>query len=308
MILSVCPNPSIDTYAWLEHFEQGKVNRIKRIKEFPGGKGTHVALAVAELGGNSTLMANWSGNSGTWIKNACEEKGVKTLGVDVIGSNRKCYTFRSENISFANTELLEPGPSLNDKNWIDFITIYRNKLAGASLVCLSGSWPKGSPANAYYQLIKTAQEKNVKVILDFSGQQLREALKTEIFGLHLNEDEAKNLCGSSNLNALLEKLNGKVELVALTKGKKGLELFYKGKIISANIELNNIKSTVGSGDCLTAGIALAVEKELSINDIASYGVACGAANCLTEDLGMLQKEDVEQLLKKVKLNTLENVC
>lgn len=308
MILSVCPNPSIDTYAWLDHFEPGKVNRIKKTKEFPGGKGIHVAMAIAELDGDSTLMANWAGNSGAWIKSACKKRGVKITGVELAESNRKCYTFRSENTHFANSELLEPGPLMNDENWQDFITTYKKELSKASLACLSGSWPKGSPANAYYQLIITANEKKVKTILDCSGQQLKEALKTDFFGLHLNEDEAKKLCGSTNITVLLEKLKRKVELVALTKGKKGLELFYKGKIISANVKLNNIISTVGSGDCLTAGIAFAVVKGLGINEIARYGIACGAANCLTENLGILQKENVERLLRKVELNIVENAC
>lgn len=48
-ILVVCPNPSIDTYAWIDGFANGVPNRIKREDRYPGGKGLHVAMALAEL-------------------------------------------------------------------------------------------------------------------------------------------------------------------------------------------------------------------------------------------------------------------
>ncbi len=305
MILSVCPNPSIDTYAWLDNFEVGGVNRIKKLEEYPGGKGVHVALAIAELGVSSKLLANWAGNNGDWIKKECSKRNIEISGIQLPGNNRKCYTFRSKNLDFQNTELLEPGPSLYAKNLIEFKDKFKSDIANASLISMSGSWPKNAPNDAYAQLIEIARKSNVKVILDCSGIQLEEALKKGFFGLHLNQHEAIKLCGSSNIKDLLKKLNGKVKMVALTKGKDGLDLFYKGQILTSNVAINNVVSTVGSGDCLTAGIAFAVSKKFGIEKIAAYGAACGAANCLSEALGMFKKEDVEKLLPKVQIKKSE---
>jgi len=302
MILSVCPNPSIDTYAWLDNFEAGGVNRIKKLEEYPGGKGVHVALAIAELGVRSKLLANWAGNNGDWIKKECSKRNIEISGIQLPGNNRKCYTFRSKNLDFQNTELLEPGPSLYATNLIEFKDKFKSDIAKASLICMSGSWPKNAPNDAYAQLIEIAGKSNVKVILDCSGVQLEEALKKGFFGLHLNQHEAIKLCGSSNIKDLLKKLNGKVKLVALTKGKDGLDLFYQNQILTSNVEIDNIVSTVGSGDCLTSGIAFAVYHKFEIEKIAAYGVACGAANCLSEALGMFKKEDVEKLIPEVQIN------
>lgn len=306
MILSLCPNPSIDTYAWLNNFNQGKVNRIEKQKEYPGGKGTHVALALAELGSESKLMGLWAGNAGEWIKNACEQKNVTITGMELPGNNRKCYTFRSSNPDFDNSELLETGPEMDRQYWKDFKKIFTREIKKASLICMSGSWPKNTPPWAYRQLIEIANNQNINVLLDCSGSQLTEALKIGFFGLHINEEEAYNLCGSTDFDVLLQTLNGKVNLVAMTRGRKGLMMAYKGKITIANVEIDNIISTVGSGDCLTAGIALALEENMIHEDIASYGVACGAANCLNEDLGILKKQDVEKLLSMVQCKIREN--
>ena len=89
--------------------------------------------------------------------------------------------------------------------------------------------------------------------------------------------------------------------MALTKGKEGLFLHFNGDYVHANVMLKEVKSTVGSGDCLTAGIAYAIFKGYSMDQIANYGAACGAANCLNEDLGILRREDVQRLLQLVKV-------
>ena len=41
-----------------------------------------------------------------------------------------------------------------------------------------------------------------------------------------------------------------------------------------------------------------------IDDALKYGVACGAANCLNKNLGMLAIKDVQNLLTDVKSQKL----
>ncbi|MEL4307489.1 1-phosphofructokinase family hexose kinase [Joostella sp. CR20] len=305
MILSVCPNPSIDTYAWIDAIEAKKANRITALKEFPGGKATHIAFALNELHHPTTLFANWAGNSGQWIKQSCADKNINTDGIEVVGQNRKCYTFRSKNEAFNNTELLEPGPTFTEQDWKNFSLKFQDSITKYSLVCISGSWPKGAPNDAYAQLITICNHQQKKVIIDCSGEQLKHALQGSFFGLHINEDELKSVYDNSDISTIVKNLSKKIKLIAITKGKEGLWLYYQGKLIHANVSISKVISTVGSGDCLTAGIAYAVDKNLKIEEIASYGVACGAANCLNDDLGMLKIEDVNQLLPKVTLKELD---
>jgi len=302
MVLAVCPNPSIDTYAWLETFEKGQVNRIRVVDEFPGGKGIHVAMALKELGCPVSLMANWAGSNGEWIKSNARLTGIEMLGPQLTGNTRKCFTFRSDiDKKFNNTELLEPGPKMTAEDWESFVFQFNLALKDCSLVCLSGSWPKGAPDDAYYQLLQLCEKVGKIAILDCSGIQLKNALKGKFFGLHINEDEAETNFGTKQHSEISKLLKNKISLLALTKGKDGLFLHLDGDYAHANVLLKEVKSTVGSGDCLTAGIAYAVFKEYSLDQIASYGAACGAANCMNEDLGILRQEDVQQLLPLVKV-------
>ncbi|MGC1630802.1 MAG: PfkB family carbohydrate kinase [Gelidibacter sp.] len=303
MILTVCPNPSIDTYAWLSSFKSGQANRIDEIKEYAGGKGTHVAMALKELSSPVSLLCNWAGTNGEWIKNSPYLEGVGILGTELKGNNRKCYTFRSHtDKQFNNTELLEPGPTMSRADWESFLEHFKLALKNCSIVCLSGSWPLGAPEDAYFQLLQLCKNMGKKAILDCSGIQLKNALKGEFFGLHINEHEAEVNFGTKDHLEINKQLKGRVSLLAITKGKDGLFLYMDANYVHANVILKEVKSTVGSGDCLTAGIAYAVVNEFSFNEIAAYGVACGAANCMNEDLGILRLEDVQELLPLVELN------
>ncbi|MEC7771760.1 MAG: PfkB family carbohydrate kinase [Bacteroidota bacterium] len=302
MILAVCPNPSIDTYAWLETFKKGEVNRILRIEEYPGGKGIHVAMALNELECPVSLMANWAGSNGEWIKSNERLNGIDVIGPQLAENTRKCFTFRSDfDHKFNNTELLEPGPEMTDKDWESFLVQFTMALKDCSLVCLSGSWPKGAPEDAYYQLLQLCEKDGKDAILDCSGIQLKNALRGNFFGLHINEDEAEANFGTKKQSEIKKLLKGKISLLALTKGKDGLSLYLNDDYIHGNVTIEEVKSTVGSGDCLTAGIAYAIFNGYSLDQVAKYGVACGAANCLNEDLGILRREDVNRLLPLVKL-------
>lgn len=295
MILCICPNPSIDTYAWLNEFKYGTVNRISELKEYPGGKGVHVAFALKELGGEVSLFGNWAGNNGQWLKKKSRKMGIHPSGIVLKGNNRKCYTFRSKEKRFDNTELLEPGPNMTENDWEKFLKKFTQEVKLHELICMSGSWPKGAPDDAYLQLLKICAKNETKAILDCSGIQLENALKTNFFGLHINEHEANEAFGTNGITEVFDFLKGKVSIVALTKGKEGLYLGSKNNWLHANVTIDKVISTVGSGDCLTAGIAYGIANGLTLEDTAKYGIACGAANCLNDDLGMLKASDVRRL-------------
>lgn len=143
MILCICPNPSIDTYAWIDSITAGKVNRIKKEQRFPGGKGVHAALAVAELGEEVHLLAFWGGPTGKWIRKNCEKYGVICHGPEIADWSRTCFTFKSEN-TIDETEILGCGPSVNSNDLKKLKQVFQKLLSKADCVSMSGSWPNGT--------------------------------------------------------------------------------------------------------------------------------------------------------------------
>jgi fructose-1-phosphate kinase PfkB-like protein len=90
-------------------------------------------------------------------------------------------------------------------------------------------------------------------------------------------------------------------LAAVTAGSDGLYLAFGEEIFHASYKINSseIFSTIGSGDCLLAGLCLAY---LNCDDPeywARFAAACGSANCIHPELGMLKAEDVDDILPEV---------
>lgn len=301
MILVVCPNPSVDTFLHMESFQVKTASRVGKIEKFPGGKGVHVAMAISEMGHEIKLLGFWGGNSGKWLKKKCESKGVDCKGPELNEDNRSCYTLVTQDEN-NDTEILEPGPTISIENYKQFLNEFDAYIENAHVIIMSGSWPKNVPENAYATLVRKSNEKNIPHILDVTGIQLINALKENPFGLHLNRKETYESFNEEDLNSVLEKTKENIRLMAVTDGSKGLFLRFDNKQYHANIKLNEIYSTVGSGDCLTAGLGIALYKQYTIKEMTAMATACGAANCLRKDLGMLYKSDVMMLLPNIEVN------
>lgn len=302
MFLAVCPNPSIDSYVWVESLSPGKVHRANLEKRYPGGKGVHVAMAAKELNEEVILLGFWGGETGKWIKNQCAGMGIKCIGPQVEEWNRACVTFKSEG-EYDETELLGCGPEINALDYKNFVQAFESIIGSAEVVTMSGSWPKGSPNDGYAELISICNKVEVPSFLDCDGNNFLKGISKTPFGIHLNKTEAKTLFPNDDPNQVIKILSKLVELPVITAGAEGLYTTTKNnQLLKASVTIKNVHSSVGSGDCLTAGLAIAKRKNLNIEETLKLAAACGAANCLREELGMLYKKDVDKLFEEVNLN------
>lgn len=303
MILAVCANPAVDTLAWIQGLEAGQSHRIEKEKRFPGGKGVHVAMAAAELGEKVSLLCFWGGATGLWIRERCRSLGIDCYGPEIEDWSRVCYTFKSSG-PYDDTELLGVGPSVSAEDVVAFKKIFLGLLEKASVVVLSGSLPTHAPVTLYADLIQWAHAKQVPSILDCTGVALEHALQAKPYGVHLNASETLALTGQKDSAAAAKKALPEIECLALTAGADGLYLRMREALVHANVTVDKVLSSVGSGDCLVAGLAVAKKLNLCAEESARLGAACGAANCVREDLGMLFRRDVDRLKLQAKTKGL----
>lgn len=303
MILCLCPNPSVDKYTWIENFTPGMVHRIINEQHFPGGKGVHVAMAIKELGEEVALLGFWAGPTGEWLRMQCREMGIPTYGPEVAGWSRICTTFRSDN-NFNNTELIGNGPVLNNEAIKAFKKSFQSLIGDATNIAMSGSWPQGSSGDEYGELINIAHQHQKSVFLDCSGQQLLNALKEKPYAIHLNHEEGKTVLHKQHPQTIAIRLLQYCEYAAITAGEEGLYLAHKSELIHTKCPVEKVYSTVGCGDCLMGGMAFAHSQGLDMPQTARMATACGSANCMRPELGMLYKKDVDNLLDQVMLQHL----
>ena len=282
-------------------FKPSAINRAQSEEHYPGGKGVHVALAAAEYGEQVCLLGFWGGPTGTWIKQQCTSQGIACIGPFLEQWNRFCITMNQEG-PFNETELLGTGPDIEQKHLDECYEAYESNLGEATIVVLCGSLPPKCPLDFYKSLIQSAHKKGIKCLIDTTGEALIQALDARPMGVHLNEHESQQVTGTSEIGRVIDRLATQTNLQIITQGAKGLYLGTSDEIMHANIKLKHAESTVGSGDCLMAGVAIAITKGYDNREIAKLGVAFGAANCLRKELGMLYKKDIDLLFPQVRVS------
>jgi tagatose 6-phosphate kinase len=304
MILSVCPNPSVDKFIMLEELKSGQVNRSQGEQAYPGGKATHVAIAVRELGFNSKLAGFWGGPTGQWIRDECSLLGIESTGPNLKEWTRTCLSILTGPHS-TETEILEKGPSVSPESIQAFFRAIELALPDADALVVSGSWPDQSPDDVYITLKKLTDSFDIPLWVDASAERLQQAIQVHPFGIHINKTEACTLFGeNTSPEAASRKLLQYCTTAAVTDGANGLFLSMGKQTIHAHKKIENIMSTIGSGDCLLAGLITSHLTGGDLSEMARIGTACGAANCIRKELGMLYKRDVEKLKPNINIDIL----
>ncbi len=298
MIVCVCANPAIDSFVRIDDLSPGASHRALGEERFPGGKGVHVALAAAELGAQVTLVGIWAGPTGEWVRQQCERSGVACRGPRVDGWTRTCLTFKSPG-AYDDTELLGVGPEIGAQQAGAFLDEVIAAATAATCVTISGSLPRGCPTTIYADAVRGLRAGGAPTFLDCSGEPFSLALAAQPHAVHLNRSESASFFGVDDPAGSARELARRCGFAVVTAGADGAYAAVGSDAAHASCRVETVHSAVGSGDCLTAGLAVAHDRGLDWRQGLRLGVACGSANCLRPELGMLHRADVERLLTGV---------
>jgi len=171
VILVVCLNPALDITHEVAAVDWAGINRPAAVHDRPGGKGLNVARTLHALGADVLVTGLAGGITGAAVTAALRELGVRTGFTPVAGETRRTFTVIDERREAAAFH--EPGPAVGAAEFAAFLDDYREALAGADAVVLSGSLPPGLPDATYATLIAAASGAGVPAVLDAHGEALR---------------------------------------------------------------------------------------------------------------------------------------
>ncbi|HZS08365.1 MAG TPA: 1-phosphofructokinase family hexose kinase [Blastocatellia bacterium] len=315
MLICVSPNPAIDRRLRLEKLTRGAVNRAGSAEPFPGGKAAHVAMAARALGEEVMWVGLLGGAAGDEFEN-----GLSSLRIPVTVVRTGAGTRINLEIIEPDgtiTEILEPGGEVTPDEVERLLSICSDVFAegGADAqVALSGSLPPGAPEDLYAQLTRIAHSRGCRVLLDTSGEALRKGLEASPDLVKPNRDEAAWLTGQpvcdplSAAEAVPRLLAAGAGTVAVSLGADGM--FWQDDerrdALLARPPSVDARSTVGCGDAMLAGLAVAHRRKLSAEEAARLAVACGTANCMASAPGMIDPREVERLIPHVTIRRLHS--
>lgn len=308
MILVINLNASVDKRYKMKDLIKGEVMRAAEVDNTPGGKGIHVANVATILGEDCIATGYLGGKSGEFISEKLQDYGIKQDFVQVAGETRSCLAIITD--SGAQTEILEPGPTVTQEEQEAFLAKYQELLSKATVVAASGSMPKGLPGDFYGQLINLARKAGKPFLLDTSGEALIQGIKAQPYFVKPNNDEIKVLVGAElrsdeDIVHVLQKfMEDGIKLPVISLGAQGSMAGYNQHVYKITVPKIQCKNPVGSGDSFVAGIAVGIERGMAIEDVLSLGAACGTANAMEDESGFVRKEVVEELFPQIKIQQI----
>ena len=308
MILTICPNPSIDCTVELPSIDIGKVNRIDNKVLTYSGKALNVAIGVSRLGGDAFSTGfMFEKDCGQFLKTLDAEK-VKNDFVVTEGSVRINYKI-IDNHSMM-TEINDRGECVSLEKQAELVEKSAYYAKNASIAVMSGSLPKGVDDDFYYKLIK-AMPAGVKIAVDCEGEKLKKALSAGVYLVKPNLAELENFMGepcrgiSGAIKGALKMIEKGAENVLLSLGREGA-LLTDGKTHlycrSANVAVN---STVGAGDCALAAACVKIEAGASREEILRSAVAAGTASITTPGTGLFYKDKYEEIYNAIYVESVK---
>lgn len=312
--VTVTLNPAIDRTLSIRGFAVGKVNRVKDDQSDPGGKGVNVAAFLADLGLRITVTGFLgSENQELFFHffncNDIEDDFVRVRGLTRVGLKIVDDQTRQ------TTDINFPGPRV-DRGDIDCLFSRFERYAAPGLWhALGGSIPAGAPVEIYARLTERIHSLGGRVLLDTSGKPLRAALESrpehppEV--LKPNIDELSELVGRSLETpqdiraAAVSLLERGVRRVVVSMGGDGALFVDPDRALWARPPRVTVRSTVGAGDAMVAGILDSMIQGQSLDDVARRATACGAYAVTRIGPGVRDPAEIQKLMPEVEIEALD---
>ncbi len=309
MIYTVTLNPALDRAITVEDIKFDDLNRIKQDMRYAGGKGIDVSRVIKELGGESIALGFIGGYGGLELQGRLINEGIICDFVKIAEETRTNVIVNDES-SGRHMLLSAAGPRVRPQDVGEIFNKLSALTPKPSYVALSGSLPRGITPNIYAQLIKVINEQGGKAVLDTDDEPLRLGIKANPYMIKPNKHELgrlinKEVKSPGDAVSAARKLNEKgINIVAVSMGKEGLIVVTKDVAFHCISPKIKVKSTVGAGDSLLAGIMFGLENEKPLKDAAILGTAAGTATVLTPGTELCHKEDIERLSKRIKVKKI----
>jgi 6-phosphofructokinase 2 len=305
-IVTLTFSPAIDKSSTLKTLIPEKKLRCSNPKFEAGGGGINVARVIAKLGGEVIAVYPSGGYTGVFFNHLLEKENVPFIPIETKNETRENFVILEES-SNKQYRFGMPSNELFENEWKACLATIEN-LKEVDYVIASGSLPPGVPMNVYAQLSKISKKINAKFIVDTSGQALKEAVDEGVFLLKPNLEELGYLLGIENLEIanvekaakdLIQKNN--CEIIVISFGKEGAMLVTKDethRITPPNVE---VKSTVGAGDSMVAGLVYNLSKNNDLKESLLFGVACGTAATMNKGTELCKIKDIEKIFSALKI-------
>lgn len=301
VIATLTMNPALDVATEAERVIPTRKLRCETPRYDPGGGGINVSRVIGTLGGTATAVYPAGGPTGDLLTSLLASHGIPRHPVTIEGLTRESFTV-NEQTSGDQFRFVLPGPALSEAEQQRCLQAIAALTPRPDYLVASGSLPPGVPAGFYAELGRLARQNGMRLVLDTSGDALRQAHGAYLLKPNRNELAqlaGRRLSGETELRDAARRLldEGRAEVVVVSLGHDGALLVTAGDCQHFPALDVPIRSAVGAGDTMVAAIVFALAAGHELVDAVQLGIAASAATLLSPGTGLCRREDVERLYR-----------
>jgi 1-phosphofructokinase len=307
-IVTVTINPAIDQTITIPNFTAGAVNRVQSSQMDAGGKGINVASFLADFGQPATVTGFLGADNDAIFRRMFERKGIDDRCVRIAGQTRIGVKVSDEALH-QTTDINFPGETPTPADIAHLFEILVELATMHEWFVLSGSIPRGVSASIYEEMVRTLAGK--KVVLDTSGEGFRQAVPAGPWLIKPNVDELSEYAGKpldstaailAQARAVMDRYN--IHSVVISMGKAGAIFIEGEETVWAVPPSVQVKSTVGAGDAMVAGIVAGKIQGLALAECARLATAFSVTAISHIGSGLPSIEAVQSARERVTIREL----
>ncbi len=303
-IVTLTMNPALDIATSTDQIVPERKLRCDTPRYDPGGGGINVARAAHSLGVDALAVFPAGGAAGNLLGHLLHQEGVECRAIPITGFTRESLNV-VERESGAQYRFVLPGPDISSFDQQLCLDELAAAAADATYIVASGSLPLGVPEDFYCRVAGLARRHGKRLVLDTSGPALRSAgagiylLKPSL--IELESLAGRPLRGEREEEQAARELveQGRCEIAVVSLGARGAILASKDAIERLPSVPVAVKSAVGAGDSMLAGVLVGLIRGLSLGEAARFGIAAGAAALLAEGTQLCRLDDVDRIYRQL---------
>lgn len=298
MILTVTLNLALDITYHLGAIRWGQTNTVEEVAERAGGKGVNVARVLHTLGEEVAVTGLVGGGPGEAARAELAQAGIRDCSVAVAAPSRR--TIMVVEPDGAATGFSEAGGPITSDEWQRFLVRYRDLIAGADAVVLSGSLPRGVPDDAYARLTRLAARKEIPVLLDAGGAALAHGVAAAPAIVKVNAEELASIePGEDRQRAARAVAARGPEAVVVSEGPAGMLAVTRRGLWHAAPPTELVGNPTGAGDAAAAALIAGALAGTEWPDRLADAVALSAAAVCAPHAGSFDAEVYARLQDEI---------
>ena len=302
-------NPAVDMTYEIERLIPDQKVHARATRYDPGGNGINVARALKRLQCAAHTFCVLAGETGNFLERLLRSQ-IDTLTFERVPGETRINGTAIERHTGAQYEISGVGPAI-PHTVLERLLDSFVATADGGLGVLTGTLQPDLPEDLYATLTRRIRDQGGRPVVDAQGTQLRAAVAAKPYLIKPNHYELAQLAGRAldgveEVAAEARRLQRSgIDLVCVSLGARGAILTDAANSLHATAPPVSVRSTVGAGDSMVAGLACALARGDAPEQALRLAVACGAGTVMRPGTELFDAAVLSGLMERVSIRALD---